>query len=62
MYHMLYQSVLHYTTCELFGDNFHDDWRISSGVTEHHHRLSDGSTSAPAERIRKALEDYLFTH
>ena len=48
--------------CELFGDNFHDDWEISSGVTEHHHRSSDGSTSAPAEGIRKALEDYLFTH
>lgn len=48
--------------CELFGDNFHDDWEILSRVTEHHHRLSDGSTSAPAERIRKALEDYLFTH
>ena len=48
--------------CELFGDNFYNDWEIS-GVTEHHHHSSsDDGTGIPAERIRKALEDYLFTH
>ena len=41
--------------CELFGDNFHDDWEVSPGVTEHHHRSSsDDGTGTPAERIRKA--------
>ena len=52
-----------HNVCELFGDNFHDDWEVSSGVTEHHHRSSsDDGTGTPAERVRKALEDYLFTH
>jgi len=52
-----------YNMCELFGDNFHDDWEITSGVTEHHyHSSSDDGTSTSAERIRKAPEDYLFTH
>jgi len=49
-----------HNVCELFGDNFQDNWLIPR-TTEHHSSTVD-SSGTPTDSIRKALEDYLYTN